>query len=217
MHTVRVLNQVRDTLKVSFKGMEPLADHPFIQAREIISTAIKIIEASIKNKRKNLAKKIIKLRIQAKQNALNASTRRIASSIHKDIYSFSELYRETIHQAQLDCIQICIDICTEIMQKDISQEHIALAKKISAAIGSLSSTRKLNIFINHCHYESLKTLLENSLDFVSIKESEAIKPGNALIQSNIGTIELNWLSHLQAIEAKLIFLLSQASNNTKNC
>lgn len=174
-------------------------------------------------RRKLLAQKITKLRSRVKKSSHARILKELEDKFSREISHIGNLYRETILRAHSDCLALCVRICQEIIVEDSSKHHEAIAKRIQSAIQALVEPTLLNIRVNSCHQSALIGQFNNtaqSSPSIHIIADDALAPGNAILETESGNLEINWLSQLKSLEcqlqAQLIDYLNQHEHSKRS-
>ena len=201
--------KTRDSTNSVIKvGTLQSSDHAAIldllEARDLYLEAQKLIEKQIIQKRQELAKSLKKIKKRALKNAQNIAARKLEEKFKDEYKNLYKLYSETLDKAHEDCFELCVNIARQVIEVEIPHQHQALRKKIISAISELINVNRCTIRVNPKQLKHLESELPKDLgtDFLLIADPE-LAEGDASIETAHGRTEINWISHLKALEMSL--------------
>ncbi|MCB9030136.1 MAG: hypothetical protein H6619_03730 [Deltaproteobacteria bacterium] len=174
-------------------------------AKSIIESARIEKSVLIKETRKKFAKLLKNSKLKAKRIGMAQGKRQAERLCLEKIIETEKKYKENLISSQNDCLALAISIAEEIISEEIHLHPETLAERMKKRIDGLLHIRKATISINPESakqiYEVLKEKLPN-LD-IDLETDDSVKLGNARIQTQAGTIEVNWRDHFETISQHL--------------
>jgi len=173
------------------------------EALNIISKAQKQALNIISKARKKAAKTIFNKYLKAKKIGFKNGEKKFLLSKIQKLNENLQAINEYIKSLKDDCFETSLNLCKEVIQTEMTESSTSLAHRIEQSLASCFDRQDIRIFVNPHDFNNL---LSTELAPYLIK-NEQILLGNAIINSPIGRIEINWHEHFdllkQFIESRL--------------
>lgn len=165
--------------------------------------------------RSSLAAKVLKLSKKAKAQGYKHGVRLATEKALNNILESQKNYEEIIKGANEDCLELALSVANEVIGATINKNSSGLIKRINEALANLLSTRSINILVNPNEFEFIRgeLLLNNSENEIKVFASNDVDPGNAILETISGLMEIKWQDHFDKIKDQL--LVSLKSKFTK--
>lgn len=166
--------------------------------------SLEILKNEICAKRQSLAKNLKIRKKSAFQLGYAQGMKKAAETTSELISRAEEHYDKSLLQMNTDCLNLAVGIAREILQAEITVNTESLAKRIQASINKLVNVDNLQVTAHQDHYKELIQIFSNFPKQVQIKSDDNIEPGNAVIETEVGQINLNWKTQLEVMRQLLL-------------
>lgn len=185
--------KIKGTLATSNKNIGEL----FIVAKNFYQKNLVELQRVETKKRKELAKKINEIKRKVYLREIKRAQSDTYNNFVKLIQAAKENYNRSVNQANLDCIEVIENICSEILEEEFNKNSDIITKKVRQEIIKLEN-KQFKIISNKSDLNYIKTEIN-----CACLEDENIPKGVAVIRTESGSIEISWREHLKAIINKL--------------
>lgn len=154
-------------------------------------------------KRRLLAKKLMQLRARSRKRGYLAGLKQAQIRYLNQQQESHWRFRQLVKQANHDCLALAIKAAEEITCSTLSIDQSALIARIQRGLDALIDRHALELIVNPRQGNAVRQAFAGNRNGnrAAVEISGQIAPGNAIIKSNAGQLQLDWRSHLNAIHS----------------
>jgi flagellar biosynthesis/type III secretory pathway protein FliH len=199
------------TLQARYKGRAQNALDLLTNARFVQEGAEAKASITVQSARKRAAGKIAAARTRARRLGREQAERTSQTDLLKKFLDQQLSYEKAIQAAHHDCLELALRVAKEVLQIEVALNSESLASRVSAALKAFVDSQTPEIHVNPENLENIKTSIGSLLGDKKYKliPQSAIEPGNALLVSKVGSVAIDWITHLEQIRAQLRKALRQ--------
>jgi flagellar biosynthesis/type III secretory pathway protein FliH len=175
---------------------------------DIVSTIGRLIEAEaherarLANQRRRLAKRIWDLRKRRREAMRSALERRVSKRAASIRRKMERTLNEHLARGREQIFDLSLRIAKAIVQQEIDQNPASLVGKLRKLLAAFPD-QAVQIRCSIAESAALANELGASSPHVKFDSSSSLDRGLATIESQGGTIEVNWMNELMQIEKSL--------------
>ncbi|RMG39764.1 MAG: hypothetical protein D6719_12605 [Candidatus Dadabacteria bacterium] len=201
-------------IKASFK--------PAIESGHILTLANKRVEQSLKELehqksllRRELAKKLFKLRKKAKKQGYQAGYIQVLNELAASIRESENLYRASVLSAREDTLLAATRLAEIILEKELTVTARAILPRVKRELSLLIDKRKITLELSPELFSAFTSKPEPNFETekIEIKEDPSLKIHQARILTASGSIEIDIKHDLSQMTAHLINKLHLEQDN----
>jgi len=185
---------------------ERLAGISFKLARQVLVESRGEAKSLLLRIRVKAAAHLHNLRTKTRQRVAAETQADLAAEVSRKLQTAEDLYQQTINRAYSDCLTLIQKICAEVLGRELTENPAAIHACLSRALRDLNSTGHIKLLCHPMHETSLRS--QSAWKQFSIITSTELPPGELLLQSQLGSVQLSWSAHLESIMARLRTKLS---------
>ena len=180
-----------------------LNDAHLLELKKSLLAGREMFRLEILAKRKQWALRLIEKKKTAFKKGYDYGMKHAREESSAVIKAARQVYENSIKQANQDCLELAISIAERIIQDQVRLNKSALHKRISKSIESLLTLNNLKIFVHENDQEEIIASFKKLPSSTQIIADNSILPGNAIIESESGCVELNWQTQLKIMQTQL--------------
>ena len=121
------------------------------------------------------------------------------------------LYLQTIKEAESDCLHLALTVAEQFLEKIIPTQKKELTKKITSEISQLASNKKVTVNVHNDWLEDVLKELEGHYPHCTVKTDDKIQPGTAEVETENGSLTINWKDEFSRYRRHVIKEFSKES------
>lgn len=122
--------------------------------------------------------------------------------------------QEILSKAHADCLSLCLSVAKSFIGENIAGDTKTLSKRISSGIMELAESGPLSVTVHPESLEGVREELSSHHFDIKVRGDTEVSPGNAVIESSVGVVELDWEEHLREISSVLSEELEKATGKS---
>ncbi len=168
------------------------------QSERVISESSRLIAG----KRQSIARRMLSAYKKLKARAHQRAKQEVLIECQNLITVARKAHRNCIEQANIECLNLSLQVAREVIEEEIKTNKDAIANRIRALLTQLVS-ENAKIHVNPADQQQIESKLADVSGMVLVSANDSISQGNARITSPSGSVELNWQHRLDIMQRQL--------------
>ena len=192
-------------IRATFHPAPQLARDAVTFARSLLERAHTESQQLERTVRSRLASQIRSMRARARARCQRNADALIAAQSTRAFSAIEVERRAMITEAHQQCLDLAIALAEQMIGEVFERDSAQLAERVRSALVNIATSSRSTLLVHPTHVAELESAFgAHPTRRLAVRGEPSLEPGDAIIETATGKIELRWRSHFHELIQAMI-------------